>query len=239
MVIPVTDGRQPVVDVLQSNIVVYKNGLPVRLNKQNIKTAYDKLMTDYLAKNENMQSEDLRFDTGTYRGAEKYHSIQHHFPKTYGISHWGLPPEATVARQKQAKQLQAYLLLFDQVMANYLAQLSSVKNLFSTANEEQTYFTQLVNDFKDPAYLYSTYTEVKNGNVVDEGKSWKNTVAAIQLAAEEKESKQFYKRRKYFFRSPAQRFAESFFEYINIYISHFPADASDKKILELKKIFLS
>lgn len=238
-VIPVTDGRQPVADIMQSNIVVYKNGLPVRLNKQNIKTAYDKLMADYLAKNENMQSEDLKFETGTYRGAEKYHSIHHHFPKAYGISHWGLPPEATIARQKQAKQLQAYLLLFDQVMANYLSQLSSVKNLFSTANEEQTYFTQVVKDFKDPTHLYNTYTEIKNGNVVDEDKSWKNTVAAIQLAAEEKESKQFYKRRNIFLDHLLSRFAESFFEYINIYISHFPADASDKKILELKKSFLA
>ncbi len=237
-VIPVNKGFQPVVDILQSNIVIYKNGMPVRINKPAIKLQYDKLMDDYLKQNENMKSEDLRFDTGRYRQVEQYHSIQHHFPKTYGISHWGLPPEVTVERQKQAKQLQGYLLLFDQLMADYLAQLSSLGNLFSTADEKNTFFTQLVKDFKDPSWLYSSYSEILNGGKIDEEKSWKNSVSRIQDIAEQKGSPQFYKRRNLFLDHLLSRFAESFYDYINIYISHFPGQATDEKIVELKRKFL-
>ena len=44
---------------------------------------YDILMNEYLKQNENISSEDLQFDTGSFRNPENYHSIQHHFPKTY------------------------------------------------------------------------------------------------------------------------------------------------------------
>jgi hypothetical protein len=238
-VIPIKDSFQPVVDILESNIIVYKNGTPVRVNRMAIKTQYDILMHEYLKQNENISSEDLPFDTGSFRNPENYHSIQHHFPKTYGISHWGLPPDALVERQKQAKQLQGYLLLFDQVLANYLSQLSSVKNLFSVKEETQTYFTQLVKDFKDPAFLFKNYTEIlKADGSLDVVASWENSRASVQNAAELKESPQFYKRRNSFIDHLLSRFSESFFEYVNIYFNLFPDQVTDKKILEVKTKFL-
>ncbi len=238
-VIPVKDGFQPVVNILESNIVVYKNGTPVRLNRTAIKTHYDILMNEYLKQNENSSSEDLQFDTGNFRSPEKYHSIQHHFPKTYGISHWGLPPDALVERQKQAKQLQGYLLLFDQVLANYLSQLSSVKNLFSVKEETQTYFTQLVKDFKDPAFLFKNYTEIlKADGSLDVVASWENSRTSVQNAAELKESPQFYKRRNSFIDHLLSRFSESFYEYVSIYFNLFPEQTTDKNMLEVKTNFL-
>jgi hypothetical protein len=106
-VIPVADNCQPVADILHSNVIVYKNGMPIRLNKAKVKAQFDALMDEYLGQNEKTRSEDWHFDTGTYREAEKFYSVRHHFPKTYGVSHWALPSDAPMERQKQALQLQA------------------------------------------------------------------------------------------------------------------------------------
>ncbi|GAB4411253.1 MAG: hypothetical protein OHK0039_16280 [Bacteroidia bacterium] len=81
--------------------------------------------------------------TRTLASISAYHSIQGHFPEVYGIGEQGLPSRASRQRRAQAKQLRAYLLLFEQLMANYLAQLVQVRHLFSTrGGPDQTYFYQ-------------------------------------------------------------------------------------------------
>ncbi|NJO15954.1 MAG: hypothetical protein HC877_09435 [Thioploca sp.] len=78
-----------------------------------------------------------------------YYSIQHQFPDTYGINSNGLPASASPRRQAQAKQLKAYLLLFDQILANYFAQLANVGRLFSITPADPdtaTYFSQILDD---------------------------------------------------------------------------------------------
>ena len=223
--IDVKDGHQPVVDILQSNVVVYKNGVPHRLStkdKNDIKVKFDVLMGEYIEQNENIFSSDLDFYTGSFHNVAGYYSIQNHFPKTYGVSHWGLPEDATPERKKQAKQLQAYLWLFDQALANYLAQLSSVKNLFSWEDEKKTYFTQLVNDFKDAENLFVDKTKIESN---------------LQKAVEEEDSTLFSERRNNFLDHLLSRFAESFYDYVNILHSLFPYTET-KKIIEVKRNFL-
>jgi hypothetical protein len=88
-------------------------------------------------------SGELAMPAGRDRNVGRYGSIQHHFPAIYGIGERGLPSSATPERKAQAKQLKAYLMFFDQLMANYLAQLAHVKDLFSYDRAEmKTYFEQ-------------------------------------------------------------------------------------------------
>ena len=81
----------------------------------------------------------------------QYTSIQHQFPMTYGIGPDGMPalpnwrvesapdapPRATAVtldrrrRQALAQQLKGYLLLFEQLLADHLAQLANAWKLFS------------------------------------------------------------------------------------------------------------
>ena len=90
---------------------------------------------------------DLFLPPGRHRQVGKYHSVQDHFPAAYGISEMGLPASAGHARRAQAKQLKAYLMFFDQLLANYFAQLAHVKDLFSVVgNGTRTYFSQAVED---------------------------------------------------------------------------------------------
>ncbi len=83
------------------------------------------------------------------RNVRRYHSLQHHLPMVYGVGEVGLPESASNERKGLAKQLKAYLMFFDQLMANHLAQLAHIKDLFSIhagTENEQTYFAQYVDE---------------------------------------------------------------------------------------------
>ncbi|MCH2042862.1 MAG: hypothetical protein MK212_01885 [Saprospiraceae bacterium] len=75
-----------------------------------------------------------------------YYSIQNTFPVTYGVNRFGLPNNVRPTRERKAmvKQLRGYLSFFEQIIANYLAQLSNIKKLFSIDESVQkTYFCQI------------------------------------------------------------------------------------------------
>ncbi|MFL5386013.1 MAG: hypothetical protein ACJ8GN_26145 [Longimicrobiaceae bacterium] len=69
---------------------------------------------------------------GERRDLAGYDSVQNQFPAVYGIGAYGLPSGATALRRAQARQLKGYLLPFEQLMADYFAQLAHVRDLFST-----------------------------------------------------------------------------------------------------------
>lgn len=90
---------------------------------------------------------DIQLAPGRDRNVGRYHSLQHHFPRVYGIGENGLPPSASDQRKAQARQLTAYLTFFDQLLANYFAQLEHLPALFSFYDTEpRTYFSQVLED---------------------------------------------------------------------------------------------
>ncbi|MFN9637354.1 MAG: hypothetical protein ACK55D_11655 [Synechococcaceae cyanobacterium] len=58
-------------------------------------------------------------------------SLARQLPAVYGVGPAGLPAAASPARRAQARQLQAYLLLFDQLLANAQARLIQATTLLS------------------------------------------------------------------------------------------------------------
>ena len=81
------------------------------------------------------------------RALEAYYPVQHSFPLTYGIGPAGLPSTATAQRRAQAKQLKAYLMVYEQLLRNAYAQVAHVGDLFSLDPAiEQTYFVGLFDD---------------------------------------------------------------------------------------------
>lgn len=80
---------------------------------------------------------------GAYRDLSVYTSVQQQFPNLYGISSNALPREASSMRRGQARQLKGYLMPFDQMLADYFAQLAFVRELFSIkAGGSATYAVQ-------------------------------------------------------------------------------------------------
>jgi hypothetical protein len=80
---------------------------------------------------------------GTYRQADDYFPVQYSFPLTYGIGPDGLPSRALPARKAQARNLKAYLMVFEQLLGNALAQLAHTADLFSLdPSIARTYFVK-------------------------------------------------------------------------------------------------
>lgn len=95
---------------------------------------------------------DAEIPKGYYHAElEDYYSIQNEFPRVYGIEEGGLPKDAPPARKAQALQLKGYLLFFDQLLANYLSQISNIRSLFSLSSPEKkhTYFINQLSSVPD------------------------------------------------------------------------------------------
>ncbi len=102
-----------------------------------------------------LSEESVELTKGKPINVENYYSIQNQFPVIYGIGKYGVPKSPTVKRESQAKQLKGYLMIFEQVIANYLSQLAHAKDLFSLKkNVEQTYFYQGLDAIPNVDELY-------------------------------------------------------------------------------------
>ena len=76
-------------------------------------------------------SADIKAPAGTRRNLTEFVSIQEELPLNFGVGRHGLTGSADYLRQAQARQLQSYLLVFDQLLVNYLAQLANATELFA------------------------------------------------------------------------------------------------------------
>ena len=97
-----------------------------------------------------IKSQELFPLPGRYRNLTDFVSVQNELPGNYGVGKHGLSGSASQLRQAQAKQLQAYLIVFDQLLVNYLAQLDNARELLAVQPDRgiasaelppSTYFT--------------------------------------------------------------------------------------------------
>ena len=114
---------------------------------------------------------DGKIPTGTYRSdVADYYSIQNEFPKVYGIAEGGLSDNASPLRKAQAYQLKGYLLFFDQLLANYLAQLKNIRALFAMSSqpkgENHTYFINELTTVPDHQKLIRFNVNENNNNAL-------------------------------------------------------------------------
>ncbi|HWM89807.1 MAG TPA: diguanylate cyclase [Thermoanaerobaculia bacterium] len=210
-------GRQPVLSRQGSRLVCYKRNMPVVANRQEVEDRFAELAAQARRKLETPNAYDLPVPRGRDRRTGGYHSFQNHFPALYGLGEVGLPSGASPKRQAQAFQLKAYLLFFDQVMADYCAQLARVKDLFATDPDlEQTCFHQVVDSFAD------------FGNIYEAGM----TVDKLQ----EGEEAVWIERRNRFLDHLIARFAERFHDYASIMRSAF--GAGEESLIPVKGEFL-
>jgi hypothetical protein len=126
-----------------TSLNLIKNDLKVSVDKDRVRAIFYELRDATLQFPLNEQDRNIRPETREHRNIGNYYSIQNHFQEVYGIGELGLPDSAPEKRKAQAKQLKAYLLFFEQILANYFAQIAHVKDLFSFTNESpETYFYQ-------------------------------------------------------------------------------------------------
>jgi hypothetical protein len=201
--IPVTDGKKATLDFDKSRLVFYKLNMPVEPDDPGQVTVR---LADLDAAAKSgpavAMDLDLTVQAGKFRQPAAYYSFQNHFPEIYGLGAAGSPPSGDARSRTLARQLKGYLLFFDQIMANYFAQLSRVKDLLSTDPElSRTYFSQVVDSFRDfeKIYLKTDVMAADDASIADQ--------ALLESPL------QFLDRRNRFLDHLIARFAERFTEY--------------------------
>lgn len=127
----------------QHQFSIKKGDTPCELNLSRLKFEYKRLKSQERKPKLAAQPRDLPIPVGRFRDVNQYFSIQQEFPQIYHLAPFGPPPNATEAQLGQIKQFQGYLLFFDQLMSNYLAQLSNLGQLFSwDTSITRTYYYQ-------------------------------------------------------------------------------------------------
>jgi uncharacterized protein len=132
----------------KSTLNFSKGVLPVTVNKTKAKKYLEDLKEDFAyAQQNSAKNREIKIPQGKITESDFYTSITNNFPENYGIGEIGLSESASAERKAKAKQLKGYLLFFDQILASYFKNLSSIKELLSlNGSLPATYFTQPISD---------------------------------------------------------------------------------------------
>ncbi|MGX5820945.1 hypothetical protein ACWKWU_22295 [Chitinophaga lutea] len=126
-----------------SRISVYSNYSEVQIDMLKLREYLD-VHPAPVTKINRQDMLDLPVPEGrTLDGLTDFTSIQMDFPRTYKIGTTGISKQQPELRQAQAKQLKGYLFFYDQLLANYLSHLASVKEYFSVNGTEAPLYQPL------------------------------------------------------------------------------------------------
>ena len=154
--LPIEKGMLPELSKT-SPIRFYKDLFRYKSRPDELNAALTALEQADLEKRRNLENavHDLPIPLGTWQDTGNFPSFQLDLPKLYGLSEIGLRPagdkEADKIRLAKARQLKAYLLFFDQIMANHAALVEQLPNLMthSPGHLRKTFFAQAVKGVRD------------------------------------------------------------------------------------------
>lgn len=221
----------PRLSVNRSNLTFLKDEIPYQSNRNEVETILDVLIAEKRPQKLYDTPLNIPVPEGKYRDLSSYESIQEDFPVVYGIGSEGLPADVKEQRKAQAKQLKGFLLIFDQLLTDYLSQLSNIGELFSMNGErgadgkfiiDKSYFTQslepVVPNIEDLLVDQPAYPE------------------DLQEIAEEEEG--FNERRNRFLNHLMARFGEQFTDYA-LLVYKLTGKKTPEELLEDKLDFLN
>ncbi len=194
---------KPLLSADKSRVSFYKDWRPVSADQSIAIKKFNILKVESQSK-KTETAHILNPPRGENREVENYYSIQHHFPPAYGMGSEQLPPSVPASHEAKILQLKAYLLFFEQLLANYFAQLTNLRSLFSMeADIKNTYFSQ------------SLIKSVPEANRLLNRENYEAQLSDIaEPTGENKEHPGvFHKRRNRFLDHLMGRFCESFSDY--------------------------
>lgn len=226
----VSAGHQPRFYTHGSKVLVYKNGLPFLPDADELN---DTLLQWRGRSQQNKMLQpvnDLPVPTGEYVDLASSYPLAYSLPETYGVgphgaSTPGLPDPVTPARRGQARQLQAYLLAFEHLLAVYVRQLAQFKDLLNT------------NPSITRTYFATVFAETDLRGVTD---LYDNGAAEPVFQELLEDPAQFAARRNAFLDHLMGRFAESFSDYaLMLYTAFGSKVKADEELIEDKIDFLT
>jgi hypothetical protein len=180
-----------------SRFMFYKNGLPFQPRIDEVKDTLTQLRGEAERPKFSGAQNDLPVPGGQFANTEDYFPVQYSLPAVYGVGPAGLPSQAAAQRKGAAKQLKAYLLIYEQLLGNAFAQIAHLPDLFSlNPNVGKTYF---VKEFSEE--LIAGYNGITSGL----------NKPALEGMAET--FSEFQERRNRFLNHLLARFGEQFSEY--------------------------
>lgn len=215
----------------RSTLTYYKEDLPLSASPRRVEALLTEFRMLETQTRPEVRLRDLRIPEGKWLGLDRYTSIGEDFPAAWGLSSDGLSPAADELRRTYVKQLQGYLLFFEQLLANYLSQLAGVRELFSMNAEQdeagnfsigKTYFTQAID------------------SIIPEGRTLLtdplNYPENLQRIAESQAL--FLRRRNAFLDHLLARFAENFTDYATM-VRGMAGTAGKRRLIRDKLGFLN
>ncbi|MBC6993255.1 hypothetical protein QWY85_13600 [Neolewinella lacunae] len=130
--IPVSPGHYPALYLAASQVMVYKDGLPLLPRRAELRSVLAQLRAADRAVALPTEQLDYPVPTGKHRPAPEYLPVQRTLPTIYGLSEEGLGADAGAGRRAKARQLAGYLFPFEQIVATTAQQLAGFGDLFST-----------------------------------------------------------------------------------------------------------
>ncbi len=158
------DGHQPRLYHKLSNFKFRKNGLPLTVHQDEAYETLTQLRGEKERPKQPRAKNDLPVPLGRARKAADISPVQDLLPRTYGVSPEGLPAHVGPKRRAQARQLKAYLMVFEQILGNAFEQVAHVGELFSKSPTiAATYFPH---DFKGQIAGYDDIADGLDSNTL-------------------------------------------------------------------------
>ena len=160
-ILPLTpDAFRPVLDALAStrSMNFTKRGVTYSVDSPQVLQVFEKKLANRLKVLKQGYDLDLPIPLGNHRSdLGEHYSIQNDLPSAYGTSKTAFPtrnssPEERV-RQSQALQLKGYMLFFDRLLSNYLAQLAQVRQQFSPHLDPDNEAVAAIGNLSDVPFL--------------------------------------------------------------------------------------
>jgi uncharacterized protein len=155
--LPLKPRHHPRLELKNARLDFYKGPLPFRSDAAKVEADLLKLEQEAIAAAQVTGPFDRAIPEGIWRDLGEFTTLQESLPLNYGVGRRGYDSKASPGRMAKAKQLQAFLLIFDQLLANHLAQLTNLHQLFSDDPAlRQSYFTRAVEDLPELRDLLMT-----------------------------------------------------------------------------------
>lgn len=119
-----------------TSLVLIQGGRPVATLSEARVNYYLKKIIPQPLPSEDM---DQFLPVGKHRDISTYYSIQHHFPELYGLVNHSCKTHPDPRKEAKVRQLKGYLVLFEQVLANFMSQVAHLGELFSFESGRTTY----------------------------------------------------------------------------------------------------
>ncbi len=236
-----TDKHRLKLGIEYSTVTFYQGDLPFKPDIDEVKRRYYEQQDAYIKAARDDRELDAGVPQGSYAKLADHYSIHYDFPLTYGIGEDGLPGNVPALRKAQARQLKGYLVFFDQLLANYLAQLAHIRDLFSWEADEtdEHASSELLNGSKTrQGQKQRTYfTQPLKFPGVEEILGQESDYADFLNSISEDKTT-YEKRRNRFLDHLLARFAESFSDYVRLNYRIKAGHASESEIVNDKARFL-